>query len=317
VRPSLLPSKPNSGAKPTGGLALLMSVAHSARVGSIALATRRRGGGATALPDLRISSPGLLVRGLVADFRVRYILGVIALAAAYYGSAQIGYAFEFAGPVAAIVWLPVGVGIAFLYFGGLRFWPGVIVGDLLANNYSALPLGSAVGQTFGNLLEVLVAALLMRSLLQRRWPLGSVGGVVRTLLAIAAGTAVSATVGSLSLWLGDVIKTGAVLEVWRTWWLGDFSGALIVVPLALAWLRQPRRPWFGRRALEAVLMLAVVAGLSEISLRAGGPMTYLVFPALIWAALRFGQRGATLAVAVAAGFTVWETTHFVGSFVLP
>ena len=46
---------------------------------------------------------------------------------------------EFAGPVAAIVWLPVGVAIAFLYLGGLGLWPGVLVGDLLVNDYSALP----------------------------------------------------------------------------------------------------------------------------------------------------------------------------------
>jgi signal transduction histidine kinase len=40
----------------------------------------------------------------------------------------------------------------------------------------------------------------------------------------------------------------------------------------------------------------------------------LVFPALIWVAVRLRQRGATLAVAVAAGFAVWTTTHYVGPF---
>jgi signal transduction histidine kinase len=44
-------------------------------------------------------------------------------------------------------------------------------------------------------------------------------------------------------------------------------------------------------------------------------VAYLVFPALIWAAVRFGQRGATLAVAVAVGFTIWSTTHYEGPFV--
>ena len=94
--------------------------------------------------------------------RGRYPLAVALLAAAYYGAAQLGYALEFAGPVAAIVWLPVGVGIAVLYLGGLGCGRASLIGDLLANDYRALPLGSALGQTCGNVLEVLVAALLLR-----------------------------------------------------------------------------------------------------------------------------------------------------------
>ena len=136
--------------------------------------------------------------GRLAHAPVKYPLGLAALAGLYYATAKTGYLLEFAGPVAAIVWLPVGVGIAFLYLGGLRFWPGVLIGDLLANNYSALPLGSALGQTCGNMLEVVLATVLLRRLVRRGWPLDTVRGVGSIVLAIAAGAAISATVGSLS-----------------------------------------------------------------------------------------------------------------------
>ena len=43
-------------------------------------------------------------------------------------------------------------------------------------------------------------------------------------------------------------------------------------------------------------MIVTVIGLSVISISADEPITYLVFPALIWAALRFGPPGATLSV---------------------
>ena len=56
-------------------------------------------------------------------------------------------------------------------------------------------------------------------------------------------------------------------------------------------------------------MLIVVAGLTELALRNRNPLTYLVFPGLIWCALRFGQRGATLAIAEAVALTVWNATH--------
>src|SRR6266536_1357876 len=134
-----------------------------------------------------------------------YVVGVASLAGLYYAGAKSCYLLEFSGPVAAFLWLPVGVGIAFLYLGGLRYWPGVLIGDLLANNYMALPVGAALGQTCGNMLEILLATVLLRRLVRRGSPLDSVGGVGWLVVAIAAGTALSATVGALSLLLGDVI----------------------------------------------------------------------------------------------------------------
>jgi signal transduction histidine kinase len=245
----------------------------------------------------------------------RYVAGVVALAAAYYAAAKVGYELEFAGPVAAVVWLPAGVAISFLCLGGLRFWPGLLVGDLFANDYSALPLGSALGQTLGNMLEVLVAAVLIRRLIARGSPLESLSGLGQLLVVIAGATAISATVGPLSLLAGDVISGGELSEVARTWWLGDATGALVVIPFALAWYQPPVRQWAPRRGLEALVMLAAVAATSEIAFRTERPVAYLVFPALGWAALRFGRRGATLAIVVAVGFAVWNTTHYHGPFV--
>ena len=202
--------------------------------------------------------------------------------------------------------------MAFLYLGGLGLWPGVLIGDLLANDYQALPLGSAIGQTCGNVLEVVVATLLLRRLLPDRDPLRRVDGVGRLLLAIAVATLVSATIGCGSLLAGGVVAAGDVPGVWRTWWLGDASGALIVLPLALAWATWPAR----RRGqpAEMALLLVAIAALCYLALSSREHYTYLVFPALLWAALRFGARGATAAVAIATGFAIWETTRRAGPF---
>ena len=244
----------------------------------------------------------------------RYAAGVLALAGLYYAGAKTGYLLEFSGPVAAIVWLPVGVGISFLYLGGIAYWPGLVIGDLLANDYSVLPLGSALGQTCGNVLEVLIATLLLRRLVRHGSPLASVRGVGAIAVSVATGAAVSATVGATSLLSGGVIAFHEVTTVWRTWWLGDATGALLVVPLALAWYRPLPKAWPRDRWLEAAVLLAAILGLADLSSRSSSPVMYLVFPILIWATLRFGQRGATLGVAITAFFTVWNTTHYVGPF---
>ena len=231
---------------------------------------------------------------LAHDARVRYVLLVGALAGAYYGAAQIGYELKFTGAVAAIVWLPVGVGIAFLYLGGLSLWPGVVLGDLLANQYETLPVGSAIGQTIGNTLEVVVAAYLIRRLVRNGRPLESVAGVCGLLVAIFAGTAVSATIGPLSLRLGNVLSTSDLPHVWHTWWLGDTAGALVVVPLALAWWRPLDLSWTRARIAEGALMLSAVIVLTEIALRTDRPLVYIVFPDadLGRAALRAARRHA-------------------------
>jgi len=244
---------------------------------------------------------------------LRFFLEIGLLAALYYGSAKLGYELGFAGPVAAIVWLPVGVGIAYLYLRGLVFWPGVLLGDLLANDYIRLPVGSALAQTVGNVLEVVLAAYLLRRAARAGYLLGRVDGLVRLLPPVALATMVSATVGTLASRIGGVISPGAFWTVWRTWWLGDACGALVVVPLALAWSR-PRSSLSQARFAEFILMLATTGLLTGLAFSNPKALEYLAFPGLIWAALRFGQRGATLTLALVTGVAIWNTRNASGPF---
>src|SRR4051794_34682730 len=148
-----------------------------------------------------MSAPDVAAGRLVAPRhhgrqRLRYPSMLLALIGAYYGAAQLGFALEVAGPVGAIVWLPVGVGIAFLYLGGLSLWPGLLVADLLATDYGATPVGTALLQTCGNLLEVVVAVLLLRRLVPDGAPLRSIRSLVGMLAALTAGAALHPTPGS-------------------------------------------------------------------------------------------------------------------------
>ena len=239
--------------------------------------------------------------------------GVVLLALLYYGSAKLGFAFGFSGPIAAIVWLPVGVGAAFLTIGGLSYWPGALIGDLLANQYSTIPIAGAIGQSAGNLLEVVVIAVVVRRVMRRWSPLESLSGVAGMLVGIAAGTGLSAIVGPLSLAASGGLSIGSVPHVSWTWWLGDACGGLLVVPLALAWSRRGLPRLTPRRALEAAVVLAIVGVLSWVAARGLSP-AYVLFPVLALVAIRFGARGATTAVFVSVAVVVWAETSQHGQF---
>jgi PAS domain S-box-containing protein len=243
---------------------------------------------------------------------VKYAASVAILAALYYGAAKLGLRLAYLNGAVTALWPPVGVGIAALVLYGPWLWPGIVIGDLLAADYST-PIGTVLGQTTGNTLEVLVAALLLRRLVGDRPALERVREVFALVACAAVGTAISATFGTTSLRLGNVITPGEFGEVWRTWWLSDLSGALVVTPLFLTWATRGLSQLTRRDLLEGAALLTALVLLAELPSQRDVP--YIVFPALIWAALRFGPRGAATALVVVSSLTVWNTAHNAGPFV--
>jgi signal transduction histidine kinase len=240
------------------------------------------------------------------------VIAVGVLAGLYYGAGRAGLHLAYLNGTVTALWPPVGVGVAALVILGPGIWPGIVIGDLLLADFST-PWGTVAGQTVGNTLEVVVAAVLFRRLAQNRIGLERVWDVLALVACAALGTLISAVFGVVSLRLGDVIGADEFGSVIRTWWLGDFSGALVFAPLILVWAA--RRTWRMPRLqlAEAALLLTVLVVLIEVPSQPDVP--YIVFPVLIWAALRFGPFGAATALAITASLTVWNTAHGSGPFV--
>jgi signal transduction histidine kinase len=238
--------------------------------------------------------------------KVGFVTGVV------YGATRFGQQLAYLHGTVGAIWPPVGVGIVLLVVGGPELWPGIFLGDILPTHWSD-PLGSILGQTTGNTLEILVAALLFMRLTGRRTDFERVWDVGALVVSVGIGTLISAVFGVVSLRLGNLIGPDDVGSVFRTWWLGDFSGGLVFAPVGLVWAT--RRAWRlpRRRLAEAAILLTALIVLIELPSQEDVP--YIVFPLLIWAALRFGPAGAATAVGLAAGFTVWNTAHGSGPFV--
>jgi signal transduction histidine kinase len=241
-----------------------------------------------------------------------YVASVALVALTYYLAGRLGLKLAYLNGAVAALWPPAGVGLAVLFLYGIRLWPGIVIGDLLLADLST-PLGTVLGQTVGNTLALVVAAVLLRRLVGARGNLERTLDVLALVVCAVAAALVSAAFGPTALRLGDVIAAGDFGRVLRTWALSDASGVLVVAPVVLTWASTGLRGVRRRDLSEGAAVLAVLVLLAELAPQRDVP--YVVFPVLLWAALRLGPRGAATAIVVVCSITVWNTAQENGPFV--
>ena len=247
------------------------------------------------------------------------------LAVIYTLVARAGLAMDAVSGFATLVWPPTGIALVALLLGGRHLWPGILAGAFAVNLWVGAPLGAALGIATGNTLEAVVAL----------WALGHLGFSpsltrvrdVVALIAVAAvgSTLISASFGTGSLALAGVVPGPARAGTFGAWWMGDLIGDLIVAPLLLTAATRAARPRpLPRPVLETFLAPLVLLLIAAVVFMTSGhePATaflkpFLLFPPLIWIALRFGQFGVTSATALTAAVAVAGTAAGLGPFVAP
>lgn len=248
-----------------------------------------------------------------ADRLVRLAL----LAAAYLVLAKLGLRVATVGRSVTLVWPPTGLALAALLLDSRRLWPAIAAGAFVVNATTpGVSVFTAAVIALGNTLEAVVGATLVRRR-PFRPQLDETRHVLRfALWGAGVATTVSATLGALALLGQGLIGAGALLTTWRVWWVGDAMGALVVAPALMCWGSRPAD--LERRSAWEGLGLAAVLATASLGLLTAPHAThpYLVFPPLIWAALRFGPRGATAATLAVSILTVAYTITGRGAFVV-
>ncbi len=245
---------------------------------------------------------------------------MLAVAVVYFAAAKLGLSFAFIHTNVSPVWPPTGIAIAALLLYGVRVWPAVLIGAFAANFLTPVSIGADITIAAGNTLEAVAAVTLLRTIKFEN-SFKEAKDVLKFLVAAVICTAISATIGNLALALTGGAAWSDFLQLWRTWWLGDLTGALIVAPLVLAWLARPKS-WLPReRFFEALLLLGLLSLAANVTWResAGTPFQFfppslLIVPFLLWAAFRLGHRGVTLAIISVSAFAIWGTAKGSGPF---
>jgi signal transduction histidine kinase len=252
----------------------------------------------------------------------RLALQLLGTTLLYLAAAHGGLLYAVVGSTVTLVWAPSGIALAALLVFGPRMALGVLLGALLANAWTGLPLWAAASIALGNALEAWVGATLLTRVARFRKDLGSLRDVL-ALIALAAllSTTVSALVGVSTLALLGTVAMADYDTVWLMWWLGDMMGVLVVTPLLLLPLGRPLRAPTRAEALEILALCAALALVGWRIFGAAPPAaqghyvsSLAVFPFVIWGALRFEQWGAGLVTLLVSVLAIWGTAQGSGPF---
>lgn len=238
----------------------------------------------------------------------RWWLALGAIALVYLGAARIGLDLPVAHGVVTPVWIPTGISVVAAVLLGLRVWPAIAAGAFLANLISGVGPGVAAAIAVGNTGEAVLAALMLRRAgfdpgldrVKDIFALVVLGGLV--------APTVSATVGISSLIFGGRLTPDRFASEWMLWWFGDVMGAVLVAPAVFAWAAAIRDRARVQRPLEAVLLTVSLGAVSAwVFLGGSWKYPYLLFPLLVWAALRFRQLGGATAILLVSVIAVVGT----------
>ena len=223
----------------------------------------------------------------------------------YVGAAKLGIHLHVSHGIITPVWAPSGISLAALLLLGLRYWPAVALGAFLANVTSDVSVAVAAGIAVGNTLEAVVGATIVRRF-GFRPELDRVRSViVFTVGAALVSTAIAATNGVTILTIAGE-RQDSYGTAWVLWWFGDAVGILMVAPLLLVFSTVRRLRLTLGQMVEGTALVLSLAGVSALVFLGGAwRYPYLMFPFLLWAALRFKSLGAATASFLVGAFGTW------------
>ena len=159
--------------------------------------------------------------------RSRAWLAAGILAAAYFVAGKLSLKLAFSNASASPVFPPAGIAVAVLLMFGYRLWPAIFIGAFLVNVTTAGNVAASLGIAAGNTLESLLGAWLVQQMASGLRAFDHAYDVFRFALALAISTLLSPTIGVTTLCLSGFAEWKNYSDIWLTWWIGDFSGAVI------------------------------------------------------------------------------------------
>jgi signal transduction histidine kinase/integral membrane sensor domain MASE1 len=240
---------------------------------------------------------------------------------------QVGALLRYPDIGAAVLFPPYAALTAALVVSSRRDWIWYILVASVAHFVTHWPQWSVswvLVADLGNIMRALTAVVMLRRLFGGPPRLDSVAALLRFVVSAAlVAPAVGATIGA-----ANVVLHGSSPSYWRAWSAWFMSNALTgltilpaFVPLFASDWKGLRRRISGRRIGEALLLTGTLGATCTVAFLVDGhnlrhvPLPfYSPLPALIWAALRFGPAGASLALSAVTLAAIWGADRQTGPF---
>ena len=235
---------------------------------------------------------------------------------------KVGLSVPFTSGNVSPIWPPAGIALAAVLLWGYRMWPSIALASFLVNFLTPIPRWPTLAIALGSTSSALVGAYLLRRFTEFEPSLARLRDVLGLVtLPAFASTTLAASAGVTSLFLAGVQPWSNFGSAWLVWWLGDAMGVLIIAPILLAG-GQLCKSVTGFRWLElltlsiglVVTCLAIFGGHMGLAVR-DDVLAFVIFPFVIWAAIRFGIAGSTVASFLTAAIAVWGTAQGHGPFI--
>ncbi|HEY3646274.1 MAG TPA: EAL domain-containing protein [Gammaproteobacteria bacterium] len=200
------------------------------------------------------------------------------------------------------LWPAAGIGVMLLWQYGLRWWPVVVIGELLGAHYFGRSWEVSATDALAQIAESLTAVLILRWFAVDAQFSRTRDVLLFVFVAALPAALLGGIVGALGQNLGGLIPASALLLQSANWALGDAMGILVVAPFMAHWRRWPFAK--GRTALEwalsLLLMLAAVYGISQLPPDVESSFYFLLLPLAVLVSARAGAAGASSAAMLMA-----------------
>lgn len=250
------------------------------------------------------------------DYAARFF----ALFVAYTVLAYLGLNWAVIGGAGSPVWPATGAALAGLVLGGIRLWPAIALGRLLAAilSGSQQPLWADVLIGAGNALAAVTSILLIRHLGSINPRLQSLTDMIRYLIFGALPASVlAAAIGTAVLTTSSGLQAEPARQLLIDMTIGNFVGASTIGPLILTWSHGGGRCQ-ARRLIGLLALLAAIGALSFAVFttpHAQGLQAWHLLPLLVLVSLAFDGPGAAAALVLVSAIAIWATGEGLGPFV--